>query len=149
MVTKTQIDCFLSFGPVAVAGVSRNKKKFGYTAYKEVQNKGLTVVPINPHIDSIDGVQCFKSVSALPDEVDALWIVTKRDQTAGVVREALEKGIQNIWIQQMSDTPEAISLVDQTRINLITRQCMLMHFKAHGIHKFHRGFKRFFRRLPT
>jgi predicted CoA-binding protein len=74
--------------------------------------------------------------------------MTKKDQTAGVVREALTKGIQNIWIQQSSDSPEALGLLKEAKVNAITGQCILMHHKPGGMHKFHRNLKRFFGALP-
>jgi predicted CoA-binding protein len=75
-------------------------------------------------------------------------IITKKDQTATVVREAIDKGIRNIWIQQSSDTPEALALLKGKDINVITGQCILMHHKPDSFHKFHRNIKRFFGLMP-
>ncbi|TSA36540.1 MAG: hypothetical protein D4R64_07335 [Porphyromonadaceae bacterium] len=67
---------------------------------------------------------------------------------AKVVEDALAKGIQNIWIQQSSDTPEALALLQGKDVNLITKQCILMHYQPDSFHKFHRNIKRFFGGLP-
>jgi len=40
MATKQQIEQFLSSEPIAMAGVSRNPKKFGRAAYEELTSKG-------------------------------------------------------------------------------------------------------------
>ncbi len=148
MVTKQQIEQFLAAGPVAIAGVSRNPKKFGYTAFREVRTKGMDAIPINPYQTEIDGVTCYKNVGELPANIHALWILTAKEKTAGVVREALEKGIKNIWIQQMSETPEALKLAEGKGVNLISKQCLLMFYKPHGLHSFHRKLKRFFGGMP-
>ena len=84
----------------------------------------------------------------MPSDVKALLIMTKKDQTVGVVRLAIEKGIKHIWIQQMSETPEALGLLSNTDVNLISKQCILMFHKPHGIHKFHRNIKKFFGGMP-
>lgn len=148
MTTKKQIEQFLANEPIAMAGVSRNPKKFGRVAYEELSRKGLRLLPINPNIESINGTTCYTDVKHLPEEVQSLIIMTKKDQTKRIIEDALAKGIKNIWIQQSSDTPEAISLLKDKDINLITRQCILMHHRPDSFHKFHRNLKRFFGGLP-
>jgi predicted CoA-binding protein len=74
--------------------------------------------------------------------------MTKKDQTLSVVREAREKGIKNIWIQQMSDNKESLKELEGSDINFITGECVLMHYKPNGIHKFHMFLKKFFGGFP-
>ncbi len=148
MTTKLQIEQFLANEPIAMAGVSRNPKKFGRIAYEELLQKGLRLIPINPNIDSINGTACYPGVNDLPAEVNSIIIMTKKDQTEKIVKEVLAKGIKNIWIQQSSDTPEALALLKGKDVNLISKQCILMHHKPHSMHKFHRSIKAFFGGLP-
>ncbi len=147
--SKISIDSFLSIRKVAIAGVSRDKKKFGHVVFKQLKEKGFEVYPINPETDNIDGIPCFRSVSALPLNVHALIIITAKKRTREVVAEAMAKGIDNIWIQQMSDTPEAIELTKSHPVNLITGECILMHIDpVTGIHKFHRSIRKLFGLYP-
>jgi predicted CoA-binding protein len=74
--------------------------------------------------------------------------MTGKDQTAGVIREAKEKGIRQIWIQQMAENKEALKELEGSGINYITKECILMHYKPHSIHKFHAALKKFFRSFP-
>lgn len=148
MTTKKQIEQFLANEPIAIAGVSRNPKKFGRAVYEELSRKGLKLIPVNPNIESINGTTCYADISHLPEGVNSLLIVTRKDQTAKVVKDALDKGIQNIWIQQSSDTPEAMALLKGKDINVISKQCVLMHHQPDSFHKFHRNLKRFFGGLP-
>jgi len=148
MKTLSQINEFLDAQPIAVAGVSRNPKKFGYTAFKELKDKGMKVIPVNPSAEEILGEKSYPSVKSLPSEVKGLIILTRKDQTAALVREAKEKGIKQIWIQQMADSKEALAELAESDINYITGECILMHYKANGIHKFHRAINRFFGKFP-
>jgi hypothetical protein len=148
MKTLSQINEFLDAQPIAVAGVSRNPKKFGYTAFKELREKGMKVIPVNPSADQILGEKSYPSVKSLPADVKGLIILTKKDQTAALVKEAKEKGIKQIWIQQMADSKEALAELAGSDINYITGECILMHYKANGIHKFHRAINRFFGKFP-
>jgi predicted CoA-binding protein len=148
MSTLKQINEFIGSQPIALVGVSRNPKKFGYSAYKELKEKGMNIVPVNPEADEIMGEKSYRNVSSLPSDVKGIIVFTKKDQTASVVKEAKEKGIKQIWIQQMADTKEALDELNGTDINFITGECILMHYKPHSIHKFHRAIVKFFGRLP-
>ena len=148
MKSISQINEFMASQPVAIAGVSRNPKKFGHIAFKELKEKGMKVVPVNPSATEILGEKVYPDVRSLPADIRGLIVLTKKEQTAEVVKQANEKGIRQIWIQQMADSREAIELLKDSGINYITGECILMHYKPSGIHKFHRALNRFFGRFP-
>jgi predicted CoA-binding protein len=148
MVTLRQIEEFLGSQPIAMAGVSRNPKKFGYAAFKELKEKGMNIIPVNPNATEIHGTKTYADVKSLPADVKGLIIMTNKNKTAGIVREARDKGINQIWIQQMADSKEALKELEGSGINCITGECILMHYKPHSIHKFHAGLLKFFRRFP-
>jgi predicted CoA-binding protein len=148
MVTKKQIDDFIAAQPIAMIGVSRNPKKFGFMAFRELKEKGMNIIPVNPHSEEIHGSKVFPDIKSLPGEVKSLLVMTPKNSTAGVIREAKEKGIQNIWIQQMSESKDALKELEGSGINFINGECILMFYKPHSIHKFHGMLKRLFGRWP-
>jgi len=148
MVALKQIEEFLSSEPIAMVGVSRNPKKFGFAAFRELKEKGMNILPVNPHATEIHGSRVYHDLKSLPPEVRGLIIMTKKAQTISVVKEAKELGLKQIWIQQMADSREAIDELKGTDINFITGECILMHYKPHSIHKFHKGLLKFFGRFP-
>jgi len=147
--TQKAIESFLVAKKIAVAGVSRDSKKFGYSVFTALSEKGFDVYPINPNTNSLGGTPCFQSITALPPDVKNLLILTPKNQTTGLVKEAVSNGITSIWIQQMSDTPEAIQVAQTNNIQLVARQCILMWANpVTSIHKFHRTVKKIFGLLP-
>src|SRR5665647_349981 len=148
MASLKQINEFLDSQPIALVGVSRNPKKFGYTAFKELKEKGMNLVPVNPEAVEIMGEKSYQNVKMLPSNVQGIIVLTKKDITASVIREAKEKGIKQIWIQQMAESKEALDELKGSDINFITGECILMHYKPNGIHKFHGGIKKFFGSFP-
>jgi uncharacterized protein len=148
MTSLKQINEFLDSQPIALVGVSRNPKKFGYAAFKELKEKGMNVIPVNPEADEIMGVKSYRNVKLLPSDVQGIIVFTKKDKTASVIKEAKEKGIKQIWIQQMADSKESLNELKDSDINYITGECILMHYKPHSIHKFHGSLKKFFGRFP-
>jgi uncharacterized protein len=148
MVTLKQIEEFMAAEPVAMVGVSRNPKKFGHTAFKELKEKGMNIIPVNPYAGEILGEKTYPDVKSLPSDVRSLIVMTRKDQTVSVIKEAREKGFKHIWIQQMADTPDAVKEIEGTDINCITGECILMYYKPHSIHKFHGMILKLFRRYP-
>lgn len=148
MVTRKQIEEFLGSEPIAMAGVSRNPKKFGFAAFRELKEKGMNVIPVNPYAEEIHGCTVYKDIMSLPDNVRGLIVMTGKNQTASVIRDAKTKGIKQIWIQQMAESKEALMELEGSGINYITKECILMHYKPHSIHKFHAGLRKFFGRFP-
>ncbi len=148
MVTQNQINEFIASEPIAMVGVSRNPKKFGFTAFRELKEKGMNVIPVNPHAGEIHGVKVYPDIKSLPAEVKGLLVMTQKSATAGIVREAREKGIKQIWIQQMSESKEAQKELEGSGINSYSGQCILMYYKPHSIHKFHGRLKKLFGRWP-
>lgn len=148
MVALRQIEEFLASEPIAIVGVSRDPKKFGFAAFRELKEKGMNVIPVNPHTEEIHGSKAYRDLKSMPPEVKGVIIMTPKAVTAAVVKEAKEAGIKQIWIQQNADTKDAVAELQGTDINCITGQCILMHYKPHSIHKFHGRVSKFFRRFP-
>lgn len=131
------IDQFLTNKKIAIAGVSRNPKKFGNLLYWTLIHKGYEVYPINPHADSIEGNTCYHSITDLPEDVKFLLVATNKEDTELVIKEAIAKGLRNIWIQNGCESETAVKLAQDNGINLVSNCCILMYAEPKGFHKFH------------
>ncbi len=140
---------FLSLGKYAVAGVSRDPKKFGHIMFKDLRKKGMDVVPINPKAETLDGVKCYSSVSELPSDIKGLIFMTPKEETLSVAREAIAHGIKDLWIQQGAESKSVIAGLENENVNLIHSQCIMMFWKPNGVHSFHRFLKKIFGGLPA
>jgi len=140
---------FLSLGKYAVAGVSRDPKKFGHSMFKDLRKKGMDVVPVNPKAETLDGVKCYSSVSELPSDISGLIFMTPKEETLSVAREAIAHGIKDLWIQQGAESKSVIAGLENENVNLIHSQCIMMFWKPNGVHSFHRFLKKIFGGLPA
>ncbi len=146
---KQQIDDFFKSKNIALAGVSRNKKKFGYVSYKSLVEKGYNIYPVNPNVNEIDGRNSYKSISDHTSEVDSVIIMTPKETTDEVLREAIRKGIKNIWVQQMSNTKDTMKIAEEYHQEIVSGKCIFMFAEpVSGVHKFHRMLVKIFGGLP-
>lgn len=144
-----QINAFMAQKNIAIVGVSRNDKKFGNALVKELKNKDYQLYPVHPQMDSIHDVRCYQSIAELPEVVTGIIICTKPNHTLELVRQALDKGIRHIFLQQGAQNDEAIQLALDQGANIIHRRCALMFAEPVGsIHKFHRGLSKLFGAYP-
>jgi predicted CoA-binding protein len=140
METKKIIEDFFESGNIAVVGATDNKQKFGYTIYSELKSKGFNVFPVNSGKEMINGDKCYKSLGELPQNVDNAVLVIKPEKTAPVIEEAAHANIKRIWMQQGSESDEAVKLCSSKNIPVIQKKCVLMYAPpVKSVHKFHRG----------
>jgi len=149
MTKLAMVQSFLEPKKLAIAGVSRNPKKFGRVVYEHLKKREFQVFAINPNVDSINGDPCYKTIADIPEEVYNLYIVTPKVQTKNVIQAAIDRGIKNIWIQQSSETTEAIELAEQNDVNLIYKECIFKFAEpVTGPHKFHSLISKIFGTYP-
>jgi predicted CoA-binding protein len=139
MTSKAAVQDFLAQRTLAVVGASRDGKKFGNKVYKDLIRKGYRTYPVNPNAEEIEGQPCYPNLSALPEPADGLVFVVPPAETEKVVREAAEVGIPRVWMQQGSESEEAIRFCEENGISVVSGECILMFAEpAEFYHRMHR-----------
>ena len=150
MNSKKTVEEFLAQKKIAVVGVSRKKTKFGNAIYRELKQKGYTVYPINPNIKEYEGVICYPDLYSLPEKIDAVVINVPPEQTEKLVREANEIGITKIWLQQGSQSENAVKFCKENGMDCVSNECILMFAQPSAfIHWAHKWVWGVFGKLPT
>lgn len=142
----TTIQNFLSHQTLAVVGASRDEKKFGYQVVKELLKKGKRIIIVHPIADHILGCDCVKEVSLLPEHVQHIFVVTPMQETLKVLQKLAQRGADSVWIQQKSQSSEAIAFAEKQSFELIKNRCILMYAEpVAGIHNIHKIFNKLFK----
>jgi predicted CoA-binding protein len=136
---KNKIQDFFNSKTVAIIGASRNKDSFSRMMLTELVGKGYTVFPVNPNEDEIAGLKTYRSISQLPDSVEAAYIINRKEIAVNLAREAATKGIKKIWIHVKCDSPEIDFLSQEYGVKAIAGECFFMWSEpVKGVHRFHR-----------
>jgi hypothetical protein len=139
------INEFLSQPVWAVAGVSRDKKKFGSYLYLTLKKRGRKVIPVNPNMQEFDGETCYDSIDRLPPYVNGLVVCTPPNVSKGLISDAISHGIRQIWLQQGAENDEVLDSFRDSGINLISGKCLLMYAEpVDSFHSFHRFLAKLF-----
>jgi predicted CoA-binding protein len=87
-------------------------------------------------------------VSELPDSVTKAIILTKPEHTDAILNKLHQKGIKDVWVQQMSETKESKNISEKLQLNVVFNRCVYMFAEpVAGMHSFHRTILKFFGRL--
>jgi len=149
MTHRQEVDAFLAEKTLALVGASRSGRKFGNTLYKMLTAKGYEILLVHPVVKAIDGVPCVACLGALPKAVGGLVLAVAPEKSEGVVAEAAEAGIRQIWMQQGSASPAAIRLCEGKGITVVHGECLLMFASPTGVHGFHRWLWGVLGKLPA
>lgn len=150
MNSKKIVEDFVAQKKIAVVGVSRKKTKFGNAIYRELKQKGYSVFAINPHMNTFEGDVCYPDLLSLPEKIDAVIINVPPGQTEKVVREAKQAGINKVWLQQGSQSDEAVKFCEENGIDCVSNECILMFAQPSAfIHRAHRWVWSVLGKLPA
>jgi predicted CoA-binding protein len=94
---------------VAVIGASNNRQKFGNRAVRAYRQQGYTVVPINPHETSVEGLKAYASVLDVPGPVDMASFYVPSDVGEQVIDEVAKKGITEVWLNPGSESDALVA----------------------------------------
>lgn len=127
---------FFSADRFAVIGDTRDRK-FPAMTQRFLQEQGKTVYTV----DLGGGTEgALDSMADLPSDVDAAIIEVAKERTTAVVEDVLDRGIDHVWIHQMTDTPEAVALCQERGVALETGGCAVMYnAPTSSLHALHRG----------
>ncbi len=154
MVSLSSIDDFLSRKHIAFIGLSRDPKHFSRMLYKEFRKRSIEVSPVNPNTDSIDGAACFKSVSELPQGIDAALLLLPKGEVTETLRSCAGRGIKDVWVYGVMGEKEvpadAIAAASELGMNLIPGFCPFMFLKdAPFPHRLHGWIWRLLGKIPA
>jgi predicted CoA-binding protein len=94
---------------VAVIGASSNRQKFGNRAVRAYVDQGYTVIPINPHETSVEGLKAYSSVLEIPGPVDMASFYVPPEIGEQVIEEIARKGITEVWLNPGAESDTLVA----------------------------------------
>ena len=116
----------------AVVGASQDRTKYGNKVLRVYQQNRIDVVPVNPKADEVEGLKAYPDLMSISGPIHGVSIITPPAITERVVQEAIQKGIQHIWMQPGAESDAAVKAAQEAGANVIAGgPCILvaMHFR--------------------
>jgi uncharacterized protein len=128
MTPDERFERFFQSKAFAVVGAAKNRDKYGNKVLRCYMQHARRVYPVNPRSGEIEGLACIAGIKDLPDTVKSISVITPPPVTEQIVRQAVAKGIKNIWMQPGAGSPAAIADCRAADVNVIgDGSCVLVH----------------------
>ena len=111
----------------AVAGSFRNESKVAWRILGTLGERGRKVYALNPKIDKVGAIQCYRTVKDIPFRVDVVVIVTPPQVTLKIVKDCKDININYIWIQPGAESEEVIKCCKMNNIKVIYGMCIILN----------------------
>lgn len=134
MTIDEKIEKFLSAPSFAVVGASEDPHKYGHRCYKCYLQHGRKAYPVNPKAATVLGNTAYANLASLPEPVDSISIITPPHVSEDVMKEAIECGVKNIWLQPGAESERGIEAAEKAGLNVIYGgPCLLVVMCYRGI----------------
>jgi predicted CoA-binding protein len=94
---------------VAVIGASNDRRKFGNRAVRAYRQQGYTVVPINPHERTVEGLVAYASVLDVPGPIDMASFYVPPAVGMHAIEDVVKKAIGEVWLNPGADSDELVA----------------------------------------
>eukprot|EP00753_Platysulcus_tardus_P019438 PLAT7207.1.p2 GENE.PLAT7207.1~~PLAT7207.1.p2 ORF type:complete len:145 (-),score=48.61 PLAT7207.1:224-637(-) len=120
MAAEALVEQFARYGAFAVVGASADRAKFGNKVLRMYQAAEKKVVPVHPKADSIEGIDCLRSLRELDEGAKvAVSVVTPPRVTLSVLDDAVAAGVPMLWLQPGSEDDAVLARAEELGLNLI------------------------------
>lgn len=117
---------------VAVVGATDSPGKYGGIIYRDLKRRGVKVLAVNPHRSEVDGDPAYPDLRSLPVEPDIVNMVVPPAEGLGVVREAKELGLNQVWLQPGSEDPDLVDFLDGEDFHWLADACIMVRLRTVG-----------------
>lgn len=111
---------------IAMVGESNDHYYTSYQVAQYLKEKGYTVYPVNPNIDTVDGDPSYASLQDVPEPIDIVDVFRKPAALDGIVDDAIAAGAKTLWTQldvvSIDDKPELKAL--HAGLQVVSDKCI-------------------------
>ncbi|MBT8164889.1 MAG: CoA-binding protein [Acidimicrobiia bacterium] len=111
---------------IALVGATDNPSKYGHTIYLDLKRKGYTVLPVNPQRVTVDADEAYEKLADLPEPPTIVNFVIPPRFTLHVLKQCLELGLKNVWLQPGAESPEVMEFIQEHDFNYLANACIMV-----------------------
>jgi uncharacterized protein len=117
---------------IVVVGLSDKIERPSNQVAKYLLSKGLTIIPVNPNIESALGLKSYKSIKEIPKgiKIDIVDIFRKAEEIVPIVEEVIMTGQKPVvWLQEGLFSDEAKTLAEKYGLEMVEGICLMKAFQ--------------------
>ncbi len=111
---------------IAVVGLSDNPRRDSYDVAKYLQQKGYTVIPVNPNVASVLGRKAFPSLEEIGEPVDLVDVFRRPEHLPAIVTSSLAIGAKVLWTQLGVVHTGAAATASAGGLSVVMDRCIMV-----------------------
>ena len=115
---------------IALVGISEVETRASKYVSEYMQREGYTIYPVNPNLDTWNGLKVYDSVVDLPQTVDIVDVFRRSSQVLALAGDVVEAGAKVMWLQQGIVNNEAAAFVSVAGVKVIMDSCIMVEHKS-------------------
>lgn len=104
---------------IAIIGASNNHQKFGNKAVRAYLKRGWKVFPVNLTEDKIEGLDVYRNIKDIKDEVERISIYLPPEKTLNVLKDISIKNPKEIYFNPGSENDEVLNESNKLGLNTV------------------------------
>lgn len=117
---------------VAVVGLSPSPGRTSHGIGLGMLAKGYEIVPVNPMIDTWEGLRAYPSLADVPGDIDLVNVFRRREHLAGIADEVADRGgVRALWLQQDLWSAHARAVAEDLGIDYVEDRCIKVEIALH------------------
>ncbi|MCB1959622.1 MAG: CoA-binding protein [Rhodocyclaceae bacterium] len=113
---------------IAVVGLSDKWYRPSFFAAQYMQQRGYTIVPVNPACDEVLGQRCYPSLREVPVAVDMIDCFRRSEEMPALAEEAISIGAKTLWMQLGVISPAAAARAEAAGLQVVMDRCVKIEF---------------------
>jgi predicted CoA-binding protein len=98
---------------VAVIGASGDRRKFGNKAVRAFLRQGYDVRPVNPTVESVEGLATYASITDIPEPIDMVTMYVPPEIGETLLEGIAAKRPAELWINPGAESPALLARAEQ------------------------------------
>lgn len=111
---------------IAVVGLSDQPDRTSHYVSKYMQEKGYTIIPVNPTVSEVLGQKCYASLSDIGQQVDLVNVFRRSEFLSEIAKETVEAGIPSFWAQLGLFNENAYNYLQEHGVQTIMDKCIMV-----------------------
>ncbi len=116
---------------IAVVGISDKQERDSFGVAKYLVSKGYNVIPINPSLESWQGIKSYPNLSSIPKntKLDIVDIFRKPEAVGEIVEESIKVKPKAIWMQLGVINEEAGKKASDSGMTVVMDKCIMVEHR--------------------
>lgn len=111
---------------VAVIGASNKPQRYSYQAVVLLREKGHTLFPVNPRLETLDNIPVYKSISAIPEPIDTITVYLSAENQKPIADLILNSSARRVIFNPGAENPELTEKLKHKNIDAIDACTLVM-----------------------